>query len=295
MSYALRALATIVVGAAGAAVLAHGTASPAARDATVYTFKIHYLEAGSGQPVIFLHGLGGDGSRWAPNIGPLSADFRVIAPDQIGFGQSDKPLANYHSGMLAEFLAGLMKQTGVERASLVGNSMGASVATYFAVHYPQMVDKLVLVDGAGYRSAVRSGWPTAEQLHLRQIQNASTLDETREFWKILWHDDSRITEEMVHAAFVTRLQSAYAIGKMQEAGEMGRGGVTVEEMRSIKAPTLVVWGKYDELTDPAGADRLVTDIPGARKILIDNAGHLPQLEQAAEFNRIVRDFLRRAS
>jgi pimeloyl-ACP methyl ester carboxylesterase len=243
---------------------------------------------------VLLHGLGGDGSRWAPNIGPLSRDFRVIAPDQIGFGQSDKPFANYHSGMLADFLAGLLKQAGIPKASLVGNSMGASVAAYFAVHYPEMVDKLVLVDGTGYRGTPRSSWPTAEELRRRQIQNGSTIAETREFWKVLWYDDSRITDEMIETAYATRLRSAYAIGKMQEAGEMGRGGVTEEEMRGIKAPTLIVWGKYDELANPAGADRLARDIQGSRKVIVDNAGHMPQLERPDEFNRIVRDFLKGA-
>jgi len=73
----------------------------AAKDATVLGFKLHYLEAGRGAPVVLLHGLGGDGSRWAPNIDALAKDFHVFALDQIGFGQSDKPLANYHTGMLA--------------------------------------------------------------------------------------------------------------------------------------------------------------------------------------------------
>ena len=65
---------------------------PAAKDATVFSFKLHYLEAGRGQPVILLHGTGGEGARWMPTIRALAPEFRVIAPDQIGFGQSDKPL-----------------------------------------------------------------------------------------------------------------------------------------------------------------------------------------------------------
>ena len=104
----------------------------AARDVTVLGFTLHYLEAGRGAPVVLLHGLGGDGSRWAPNIDPLAKDFHVFALDQIGFGQSDKPLANYHTGMLSEFLVGFLKAVGVQKASLVGNSMGAGVALYTA-------------------------------------------------------------------------------------------------------------------------------------------------------------------
>ncbi len=121
------------------------------KDVTALGFKLHYIEAGSGAPVVLLHGLGGDGSRWAPNIAELAKDFHVFALDQIGFGQSDKPLANYHTGMLAEFLVDFMAAVNVPKASLVGNSMGASVALYTAVHYPAKVDRIVLADGGGFR------------------------------------------------------------------------------------------------------------------------------------------------
>src|SRR5919201_810112 len=128
-----------------------------AKDVVVLGFKLHYLEAGGGAPVVLLQGLGGDGSRWTPNIEPLAHDFHVFALDQIGFGESDKPLANYHTGMLAEFLVGFLKAVGVSKASLVGNSMGAGVALYTAVRYPEIVDRIVLADGGGYRDAGGAG------------------------------------------------------------------------------------------------------------------------------------------
>jgi len=86
-----------------------------------------------------------------------------------------------------------------------------------------------------------------------------------------------------------RLRAAFTITKMQEAGE--RGSLSEQEVHAVKAPTLIVWGKYDELANPAGADRLEKTIPGARKVIIDNCGHMPQLERADEFNRLVREFL----
>lgn len=260
------------------------------KDVTVLGFRLHYIEAGRGAPVILLHGLGGDGSRWGPVIEPLARDFRVIALDQIGFGESDKPLANYHSGMLADYLAGFMRAVGIPTASLVGNSMGASVSQYMAVHYPAMVDRLVLVDGTGYRRRPGEGAPPDP--HLRQIQNGVTLEETREFFRILFYDKSRVTDRLVEEQLIMRLRAAYTITKMQEAGDKGLGGVTEEETRAIRAPTLIIWGKYDELASPAGADRLERDIPGSRKVLIDRAGHMPQIEQPEEFARIVRDFLK---
>jgi len=267
--------------------------SPAAvsKDVTVLGFKLHYLEAGKGAPVVLLHGLGGDGSRWTPNIAPLARDFHVFALDQIGFGQSDKPLANYHTGMLAEFLVDFLKAVNVPKASLVGNSMGAGVALYAAVHFPQVVDRIVLADGGGFRAAAGTApaAPSADALRRRQLQNSVTREETREFFKILFHDKSLVTDRMVDDQLAMRLRSAFTITKMQEAGD--RGALTEQEVRSVKAPTLVLWGKYDELANPAGADRLERTIPGARKIIIDDCGHMPQLEKAEEFNRLVRDFL----
>ena len=116
-----------------------------------------------------------------------------------------------------------------------------------------------------------------------------TRDETREFFKILFHDKSLVTDKMVDDQLAMRLRSAFTITKMQEAG--GRGSLSEQEVRAVKAPTLVLWGKYDELANPAGADRLERTIPGAKKILIDNCGHMPQLEKADEFNRLVKEFL----
>jgi len=265
----------------------------AARDVTVLGFTLHYLEAGRGAPVVLLHGLGGDGSRWAPNIDPLAKDFHVFALDQIGFGQSDKPLANYHTGMLSEFLVGFLKAVGVQKASLVGNSMGAGVALYTAAKHAQVVDRIVLADGGGFRSpaAGAPAPPTPEALHRRQIQNSVTREETREFFRILFHDKSLVTDRLVDDQLQMRLRSAFTITRIQEAGEKGIGSLTESDVRAVKAPALIVWGKYDELANPAGADRLEKTIPGSKKVIIDNCGHMPQIEKADEFNRLVREFL----
>jgi pimeloyl-ACP methyl ester carboxylesterase len=287
---------TVIIGiavVAGAVVSAQPRAAAASKDVTVFGFKLHYLEAGRGAPVVLLHGLGGDGSRWTPNIEPLAKDFHVFALDQIGFGESDKPLANYHTGMLAEFLVGFLKAVGVQKASLVGNSMGAAVALYTAAKFPAAVDRIVLADGGGFRApSARGASPaTPDALHRRQIQNGVTREETREFFRILFHDKSLVTDRMVDDQLAMRLRSAFTISKIQEAGEKGLGSLAEADVRGVKAPTLIVWGKYDELADPAGADRLAAAIPGSKKVIIDNCGHMPQLEKAAEFNALVRDFL----
>jgi pimeloyl-ACP methyl ester carboxylesterase len=287
-------MAFVFVTASALTLAAQPTAAIASKDVTILGFRLHYLEAGKGAPVVLLHGLGGDGSRWRPNIEPLARDFHVFALDQIGFGESDKPLANYHTGMLAEFLVDFLKAVNVPKASLVGNSMGAGVALYTAVHYPQVVDRIVLADGGGFRTA--AGAPAApaslDALRRRQLQNSVTREETREFFKILFHDKSLVTDKMVDEQLALRLRSAFTITKIQEAGD--RGSLSEQEVRGVKAPTLILWGKYDELANPAGADRLERTISGSQKVVIDNCGHMPQLECSGEFNRLVRDFLRNA-
>jgi pimeloyl-ACP methyl ester carboxylesterase len=278
----------------GTSARADKTVEPSAKDATVFGYRIHYLEAGSGDPVILLHGTGGEGARWMPTIKGLASNFRIIALDQIGFGQSDKPLTTYHSGVFAGFLAGFMKAIGVPRATIVGQSMGAAVALHLAVHHPELVERLVLVDGGNYRSASDPP-PPPPNWHDRQIANAGTLEESREYLKKLYYDHSFVTDELVEHNLILRLRSAYTIESMQTANARGLGAVTEEEVRAITAPTLLVWGMNDPLSPVANADKLNAALKNSRKVLIDKAGHYPFLEHADKFNQIVLEFLKSQS
>jgi len=263
---------------------AASAASILKKDATVFRLKLRYREAGQGRAVILLHGLGGDGSRWRPTMLSLAGDFRVIALDQVGFGESDKPLVNYNHGLLAEFLAEFMRTIGVSKASLVGHSMGAYVAMYAAVHFPASVDRLVLVDGGGLVNAPRSA-------HLIQIQNGTSLAETREYFELMFHDKSLVTDQMVRDNFARRLRVGYTISKMQEARVKGLATITEERAGRISAPTLILWGRQDELLNPSDAAALDRTLPNSRAVLIDECGHIPQIEQPEQFHHLVREFL----
>jgi len=265
---------------------------PTGKDATVFSYKIHYLEAGRGAPVILLHGMGGEGARWMPTIKGLAPEFRVIAPDQIGWGKSDKPMTVYHSGVFAEFLARFMKEIGVPKAALVGQSMGAGVALQMAVHYPQLVDRMVLVNGGGFRSANDPPPDGAIDWHARQIANAGTLAESREYLEKMYYNHALISDELVEYNLILRLHSAYTAESVQIANARGLGGVTEEEVRGIKTPTLLVWGVNDKLSPPVNADKLNAAIAGSCKVLIDKAGHYPFIEHPDQFNQAVREFLK---
>jgi len=279
-----------------AALLTARAQSPApivAKDTQVFGFTMHYLEAGSGAPVVFLHGTGGEGARWMPQIAELSRQFRVIAIDQIGFGASDKPMTQYHTGVFAGFVAGLLKNIGVPQATFVGQSMGANVVMYLAVHHPALVERMVLVNGGGFTPAAGAPARTgAPDWHARQIANAATLEESREYLELMYFDDRKfVTDTAVEENLTLRLKSAYTIGSMSMAGEKQLGGISEAEVRALRVPTLLVWGGNDTQSTLASQDRLHAAIAGSKKIVIDKAGHYPFLEHPAQFNQAVRSFV----
>jgi pimeloyl-ACP methyl ester carboxylesterase len=286
--FALMATSVVVFGTSAMAQKVQAVA----KDATVFSYKIHYLEAGRGAPVILLHGSGGEGARWMPTIQALAGDFRVIAPDQIGWGASDKPMTIYHGGVFAEFLARFMKEIRVPKAALIGQSMGAGVALQMAVKYPQMVERMVLVNGGGFTSPNDPPRTGAPDWHARQIANAGTLAESREYLEKMYYNHSLISDELVERNLILRLRSAYTAESVQTANARGLGGLTEEQVRGIKLPTLLVWGANDKLSPPANADKLNAAISGSRKVLIDKSGHYPFIEQADQFNAAVREFLK---
>ena len=259
------------------------------KDIQVYGFNMHYAEAGQGPPVIVLHGLWGGRNEWDRNIEVLAADFRMIVVDQIGFHGSDKPDVSYHNALLGQFLSGFIEAMDIPRATLMGQAMGANTATYMAVHYPHLVERLILVDGAGYRNPNRdlAKPPSEQQLRFYRIATGSTLSATQNFLKRRVFNKALVTESWAEEAFTMWLRSARAIQGMLRDG----GDVTEEEMQTISVPTLIVWGQEDAVFPIRNADRLSLDIKGAIKVVFPETGHLSQLEKPEAFNKIVRDFL----
>src|SRR5215204_4240046 len=148
-------------------------AAQSPKEAVVFGQKIKYVEAGSGPAVVLLHGLGGNSTNWAFNTPALAQKFRVIVPDQVGFGDSDKPLINYRVGTYVDFLDKFLAELKVERATLVGNSMGGWIASLYTLRYPAKVERLVLVDSAGFAP------PKEFDLNALAGLNPSTRDEMK--------------------------------------------------------------------------------------------------------------------
>jgi pimeloyl-ACP methyl ester carboxylesterase len=255
--------------------------------ATIYGAKIRYLEAGSGPVVILLHGLGGDASNWAATIGPLSEKYRVIVPDQIGFGRSDKPMINYRIGTLVDFLDALYKELKIERASLVGNSLGGWTAAAFTLAHPEKVDRLALVDAAGF---ALTGDVNPRALN---ALSPSTIEGAKQILHQIFYNKQVYASDAAAASMLTRRMMAgdgYTIQRFIDSIVNGED-VLDKRLSAIKHPTIIIWGREDLLTPLALGERFKKEINGSELFIIEKCGHVPQLEKAAEFNAALMRFL----
>jgi len=256
------------------------------KEITIFGQKIHYLEAGSGPNLILLHGLGGSSQAWQFNIGPLAEKYHVFVPDQIGFGKSDKPLVNYRVRTYVDFLDQFCKQLKIERATLVGNSMGGWIAAIYAATYPDRVDKLVLADAAGY--APPKDFDTRTFFGLNPT--------TREGMKILvakvFYNKAFLSDAAIDQAMAARLAAGdgYTIKSITESIIRGEDYLD-DVVKTIKQPTLIVWGRQDGLLPLSDAERFHKDIAGSTLVVIDQCAHVPNVEKPGEFNAAVLKFL----
>jgi pimeloyl-ACP methyl ester carboxylesterase len=266
-------------------------AAPVSKQVEIYGQKIYYLEAGSsGPPVILLHGLGGDSANWAQTILALASKYHVYAPDQIGFGQSDKPIVNYRVAMLVEFLDQFYQKLGIEKAILVGHSFGGWTAAAFAIAHPQKVDKLALVSAAGYSAM---GWARGETLkELYPTINPSTTADMKRLFELLFYDKAMSADANVVPALTRKLKTGdgYTINSFIDSILRGEGFID-DKVKRIKAPTLVIWGREDRLNPLAMGEAYARDISGAQKVIIEQCGHMPQIEKAPAFNGALLKFL----
>jgi pimeloyl-ACP methyl ester carboxylesterase len=264
----------------------------AIKQVEIYGQKIYYQEAGSGPDVILLHGLGADRSAWAATVPALASKYRVYVPDQVGFGQSDKPMLDYRVGTLVDFLDAFCKKVGVARAALVGNSLGGWVAMDFALAHPDKVSRLVLVDSAGY-SPKRTGGPPLTR-ELLQGLNPSTVAGEKQLMALVFHNPMYSSDQFAEQAFAMHLHKndSYTIDRFIDS--ILRGEDLLDgRLGAIKAPTLVLWGREDALVPLANGKALAEDIPGAQSVILDGCGHVPPVECAAPFNAALLKYLAR--
>ena len=264
--------------------------APESKQVEVFGQKIHYLESGSGPNVILLHGLGADATNWAMNTAVLAKSFHVFVPDQIGFGESDKPMINYRVGTLVDFLNGFYQKVGITKASLVGNSLGGWTAMAFTLAHPDKVERMVLVDSAGY-SFEKFGHPKPTQAMLDAL-NPSTVAGCKTLLAVIFANKALATDQNAEQLFAAHLKKndGYTIERFIES--ILRGEDVVDgKLGAIKVPTGIIWGREDTLTALAGGQMLAKEIAGSEMVILDHCGHVPQFECAAPFNEALVKFL----
>lgn len=259
----------------------------AEKDVTVFGQKIHYQEAGSGPVVVLLHGLGGSSVNWALNTAPLAQKFRVIVPDQIGFGKSDKPLISYRIGTYVDFLDAFLTQLKIEKASVVGISLGGWIAASYAITYPKRVEKLILVDAAGFAPS--------KDFDPKLFQNLfpTTRAAVRQSLSLIVYNSALFSSDAMIDTLLTQRFSAgdgYTIQQIIESVKRSEDFYD-GKLSQIKQQTLIVWGKQDGLITVDNGERLKREISNSQLIVFDQCGHAPTFEKASEFNEAVLKFL----
>jgi len=222
---------------------------------------------GEGEPVVLVHGLSGSTRWWIRNIAALAREYRVYLVDLPGFGAMRRLRHHFVLAEAAAWLAAWMKAVGLEEAHLGGHSMGGYVCLRLAAQRPEAVRRLVLVAPAGV--------PARRPLfgHLVPLLLAAR-HATPSFLPVLAYD-------AVRTGPVTLWRAARDL-----LAEDVR-----EDLRSIEAPTLLIWGEKDPLIPPAVGDLLREEIPNSRLLLLQRAGHVPMFDRPQEFDAALLAFL----
>lgn len=258
--------------------------------------NIYYEIHGEGEPLVLIMGYGANSRWWDPQIPVFSQEYRVIAFDNRGTGQSDKPDIPYTMEMMEEDTVGLLEAIGIDAAHVFGASMGGMIAQEFALRHPDKVISLILAcTTPGGRNAVMPDEEAMTFLFDHERRKALTLEEqARELLPFLFsqefiEENPKRMDELIAGIleYVTPLHG------YQRQGEAIMGFNAYGRLPEIKAPTLVMAGTADRLIPVENSRIIASRIPGAELVIFENMGHGFLGEAVEEANKAVLDFLRR--
>lgn len=258
---------------------------------------VHINEAGppDAPAVILLHGSGPGATGWsnfATNIPALAQEYRVIAADMPGWGESDP--VTWQDRDHPTTVADLMDELGLARAHLIGNSMGGGTAIRFGYEHPDRVDALITMGASCGRPGLFAPAGFSEGLKvLQRGYREPTVDTMRDLVSIMTYDAAFATEELSQArADMVARHPDHNRNFLDGIGKRAIVELDFAKVAQIRARTLLFHGRDDRVVHFENSLRLVQLIPDARLVLINRCGHWLQIEHAAEFNRTVLDFLR---
>ena len=263
---------------------------------------VHYRDEGprgDPLPIVLLHGTSASLHTWEGWVKALRGQRRVISLDLPAFGLTGPftgPYAGqtYTGANYARFVLDVLDRLDVHRFVVAGNSLGGEVAWRIAAAVPQRVAQLVLVDAAGYpidAANVPLGWQIARVPVLGHVaEHLLPRSLVAQGLHAVYGDPAKITEPLVDRYFELTLRDGNRAALVQRA-QQWTPGEGVARVIGVVAPTLVLWGGRDRLIPPALAQRFAADIPGARVVVFDDLGHVPQEEDPARTVAAVKAFL----
>ncbi|HZA12516.1 alpha/beta fold hydrolase [Mycobacterium sp.] len=263
--------------------------------------RIAYRDTGSGEVVLLIHGMAGSSETWRAIIPQLAKKHRVVAPDLLGHGRSDKPRSDYSLGAFAVWLRDLLDELGITRATIVGHSLGGGVAMQFVYQHPDYCQRLVLISSGGLGPDV--GWalrllsaPGAE-LVLPLIAPRPVLavgNKLRSWFTSagirsprageIWNAYSSFSDPQTRQAFLRTLRSVVDY-RGQSVSALNRLHL------SSGTPALAIWGEQDSIIPVEHAHAAHAAREGSRLEVLPGVGHFPQVESPIEVTDIIEDFI----
>ena len=263
--------------------------------------RVAYRDAGSGETLLLIHGMAGSSETWRAVIPQLAKKYRVIAPDMLGHGQSDKPRGDYSLGAFAVWLRDLLDELGVTRATIVGQSLGGGVAMQFVYQHPDYCQRLVLISSGGLGPDV--GWtlrllsaPGAELIlpviapkpvlnvgnKLRSWLSAAGIQSPR--GAEIWSAYSSLSDSQTRHAFLRTLRSVVDY-RGQAVSALNRLHLTSQ------LPTMAIWGDKDQIIPVDHAYAAQAARPGSRLEVLEGVGHFPHVERPTDVVDLIDDFI----
>lgn len=250
---------------------------------------LHVLEAGQGDPLLLVHGLGGAGASWSANTPTLSQRFHVLAPDLPGFGRSSKPERRYTPAFFVDTLVALLDQHGLESTHAVGVSMGGQVALELALRHPERVDRVIAVAPAGIPPASFEGSPALDDY--QGILDARSEEEVRQVRQAIQAHapgpasqvpENRSPEEILAYVRSPGAKDAFT-SALDESASARRLGPLLHQLD----PTpLFVWGDRDPIIPLEVCRPVLEELAGLELAVFPGCGHSPQVEESERFNEV---------
>lgn len=272
------------------------------RTLDVHGARVNYVDVGPRRrtkqaPILFVHGLSGCWQNWLENIPHFAARHRVIALDLPGFGASPMPRWEVEIPAYGRLINDFCTALELDACVLVGNSMGGFIAAEAAINYPGQVSRLVLVSAAGISQTSVRRHPVMAFARMASAAGPSMLESAHR--SVSRPGLRQLSYGMVFR-YPNRLRPELLFE--QHVNGVGRPGFIPalsallpydfrDRLPQISKPTLIVWGRNDQIVPPADADEFERLIPGSRKVMFERTGHVPQMERPARFNRVLEEFI----